>query len=73
MHKRSFTLGGHRTSIALEPEFWSELEALAERRQLSLSALLTEIDTTRDVDNLASACRLCVLAELKTGPRTTEG
>ena len=27
--KRSFTLAGHRTSVALEPEFWEALVAVA--------------------------------------------
>ena len=31
--KRSLSLAGHRTSLALEPEFWVVLEALARSRQ----------------------------------------
>ena len=30
LHKRSLTIAGHRTSVALEAEFWDELE----RREL---------------------------------------
>ncbi|MFX8914799.1 ribbon-helix-helix domain-containing protein, partial [Acinetobacter baumannii] len=26
MEKRSITISGHRTSLALEPQFWSALE-----------------------------------------------
>ncbi len=62
MRKRSFSIEGHRTSLALEPEFWRALETLATERGISLSALVAEIDMERDVDNLASACRLAVLA-----------
>ena len=29
MRKKSITLKGHRTSIALEPEFWRLLEQIA--------------------------------------------
>ncbi|MBN9591788.1 MAG: ribbon-helix-helix domain-containing protein, partial [Alphaproteobacteria bacterium] len=29
LKKRSFTLAGHRTSVALEVEFWAVLEAEA--------------------------------------------
>ena len=28
MDKRSLSISGHRTSIALEPEFWAALEAM---------------------------------------------
>jgi len=59
--KRSFTLAGHRTSLALEAEFWQVLEEIAEDRSLSLAALVKEIDSARRTENLASACRLAAL------------
>jgi predicted DNA-binding ribbon-helix-helix protein len=64
LRKRSFQLAGHRTSVALEPEFWAVLEAAAQRRGLSLAALVTEIDTARGdaAQPLASALRLHALA-----------
>ena len=66
MRKRSFTIGGHQTSIALEEAFWNELAALAEARRLSLSALVAEIDHQRgESGNLASALRLHVLEAFK--------
>lgn len=65
MHKRSFSIAGHRTSIALEPEFWVELEAMAGVRQLSLAGLVKLIDETRTTTNLSSAMRLAVLASLQ--------
>lgn len=56
------TIAGHRTSVALEPEFWAAIEALATRRGLSLAALVAEIDGARTPDrNLASALRVAVL------------
>jgi predicted DNA-binding ribbon-helix-helix protein len=62
MDKRSITIAGHRTSVALEPEFWAAIEALATRRGLSLAALVAEIDGARAPDrNLASALRVAVL------------
>lgn len=61
MQKRSLSIAGHRTSIALEPEFWSGLEALAESRNLPLTALIREIDETRDGPNLSSSLRIAVL------------
>lgn len=60
--KRSFTLAGHRTSLALEPEFWRVLEATAGARGLSLAGLVAQIDGARGARPLASACRLAALA-----------
>lgn len=62
MEKRSLTIAGHRTSIAIEPEFWAGLEAMAERRGLTLPVLIGEIDQGRQSPNLSSAVRLAVLA-----------
>jgi len=66
MRKRSITIDGHATSIALEDAFWDELSALAKDRKLSLSALVAEIDKARGgPGNLTSALRLHVLEALK--------
>lgn len=60
--KRSFTLAGHRTSVALERDFWSALEHLAASRGQSLSALVARADSARmDGQALASALRLVAL------------
>ena len=65
--KRSFSLAGHRTSVALEPEFWSVLTDEATRRQLSLAGLVAALDATRDPDRpLASALRVYALHATKT-------
>jgi predicted DNA-binding ribbon-helix-helix protein len=63
MLKRSLTIAGHRTSIALEPEFWASLEALAARRDLRLTTLIEQIDAARDTPNLSSALRVAVLRD----------
>lgn len=70
MLKRSMTIAGHRTSIALEPEFWSALEALAGRRGLSVANLIAAIDRERETPNLSSALRVAVLrdAEARATP-----
>jgi predicted DNA-binding ribbon-helix-helix protein len=65
MIKRSLTIAGHRTSIALEPEFWVGLEALAARRGLRLAALIEQIDATRQTPNLSSALRVAVLRDVQ--------
>ncbi len=59
--KRSIVLAGHATSVALEPEFWTALEALAMERQLSLAAIVGQIDAGRGDRPLASACRVAAL------------
>jgi predicted DNA-binding ribbon-helix-helix protein len=61
LRKRSVTLAGHATSLALEPEFWTALEALARSRGLSLAALIGTIDIGRGDRPLASACRVAAL------------
>jgi predicted DNA-binding ribbon-helix-helix protein len=65
MDKRSLTIAGHRTSIALEPEFWAGLEAIAEKRSLRLTELIEAIDRDRDGPNLASALRVAVLRDAR--------
>jgi predicted DNA-binding ribbon-helix-helix protein len=70
MRKRSITIHGHPTSISLEDEFWQELAGIAKQRELSLNALVTEIDRTRDSPkggggNLSSALRVYVLKQAK--------
>lgn len=65
MLKRSLTIAGHRTSIALEPEFWEGLEALAARRRVRLTALIEEIDAARQTPNLSSALRIAVLRDVQ--------
>lgn len=63
LEKRSLTLEGHRTSLALEPEFWERLAAMARSRSVSLPRLVVEIDRGRGTRSLASAVRLAVLAD----------
>ncbi len=65
MEKRSLTIAGHRTSLALEPDFWEALGTIAASRHLTISALVVEIDRMRGGENLASACRLAVLAHFR--------
>ena len=61
MDKRSLSIAGHRTSIALEPQFWTALEAMAAQSDQTLAGLIRSIDETRQTDNLSSAVRLAVL------------
>nr|WP_255714189.1 ribbon-helix-helix domain-containing protein [Pelagibacterium xiamenense] len=60
------TIAGHRTSIALEPEFWNALEAMAATRGLPLAHLIQDIDESRETTNLSSAIRVTVLEWYRT-------
>jgi predicted DNA-binding ribbon-helix-helix protein len=55
-------LSGHATSLALEPEFWEALNAMAAARSTSLAGLIVDIDAGRADRPLASACRVAALA-----------
>ena len=59
--KRSVTIAGHETSVALEPMFWEALERAAVRAGQPLNALIARIDAERldaaNPPNLASALR----------------
>jgi predicted DNA-binding ribbon-helix-helix protein len=71
LKKRSFSIAGHRTSIALEPEFWNVLEAQARAERLTLVGLVSRIDTSRGERPLASALRVYALMRAvsqATGP-----
>jgi predicted DNA-binding ribbon-helix-helix protein len=62
LKKRSFSVAGHRTSVALEPEFWAVLDADAAKSRQSLAGLVASIDAARGERPLASALRLHALA-----------
>ena len=69
--KRSFSLAGHRTSVALEQEFWQALQRIALRRGQSLSALVAATDTGRGPGRpLASALRVLALQNFAPEPMT---
>ena len=69
MIKRSFALAGHRTSVALEMEFWQALADEAVRHGSTLAALVARIDAARTAGHpLASALRLHALANAQSRP-----
>jgi len=65
LEKRSVSLLGHRTSVALEPEFWAALGRLAEKEGVTVAGLVRRVDETRQASQaLASALRVFVLKEV---------
>lgn len=65
LQKRSMRIAGHRTSLALELQFWAALERIARDRGVSLPSLIASIDEVRAKESpeasLASAVRVFVL------------
>jgi predicted DNA-binding ribbon-helix-helix protein len=61
VQKRSLTIAGHPTSMALEPEFWDALDRMAHDRGMSVARIIAEIDQSREDANLSSAVRVAVL------------
>ncbi|MEN5230778.1 ribbon-helix-helix domain-containing protein [Brevundimonas naejangsanensis] len=59
--KRSVLLSGHATSVALEPEFWTVLDAIGTELSLSRASLMIRIDAWRGRRPLASSCRVLAL------------
>lgn len=68
--KRSLSLAGHRTSLALEAEFWAVLDEASAAQGRSLASLVGEIDEERvasgDEGGLASACRVWALRHARS-------
>ena len=62
--KRSFSLSGHRTSVALEPEFWTVLAQMAGTHRTTLARLVAGVDAGRSPNEpLASKLRVVALTK----------
>ena len=62
--KRSFTIQGHRTSVALEPAFWAAFDAEVAKDAVSPTQWITTLDEARSAP-LASAIRVELLRRAK--------
>lgn len=73
--KRSVTIAGHETSVALEPMFWAALAEAAAAQGLPLNALVARIDAERleakSPPNLASAIRQWLFESASRRPGST--
>ena len=65
--KRSFTIQGHRTSVALEAEFWAAFDAAVASEGVTPAAFMVQIDEARDRP-LASALRVELLRRASAPP-----
>jgi predicted DNA-binding ribbon-helix-helix protein len=59
--RHNIVVAGHRTTVRLEPVLWDALRDIARRRQVTVDALLTEIDSLRTTPGLTSAIRVYVV------------
>jgi len=71
--KRSIVIAGHKTSVSLEDAFWKGLKEIDDDRNMTLSDMVSAIDSDRHQGNLSSAIRLFVLDFYRHGaPHTDE-
>jgi predicted DNA-binding ribbon-helix-helix protein len=54
-------VGGHRTSVRLEPVMWEALRDISVRRKVTLHDLVTEIDRGRTASSLTAAIRVYIV------------
>ncbi|MBV8800068.1 MAG: ribbon-helix-helix domain-containing protein [Alphaproteobacteria bacterium] len=66
LEKCSVSIAGHRTSVALEAEFWAILRQMAHADGVSLPKLIARVDAERGARPLASALRLLALAAVQS-------
>jgi predicted DNA-binding ribbon-helix-helix protein len=69
--KRSIVIAGHKSSVSLEDAFWKGLKEIARERDMTLSDLVSSIDSARQQGNLSSAIRLFVLNHYQNDSATT--
>jgi len=69
MIKRSLSIHGHRTSLALEAEFWTVIDAAVESSGKSFARFIRDLDDVRTGNgteqNLASYLRVWVLKRIQ--------
>jgi predicted DNA-binding ribbon-helix-helix protein len=61
MIKKSVVIYKHKTSVALEYEFWEALKKISIKDEISLSQLIEKVDKLRTTKNLSSALRSYIL------------
>ncbi|MFZ0126477.1 MAG: ribbon-helix-helix domain-containing protein [Xanthobacteraceae bacterium] len=58
--KRAVDIGFRKSSVSLEDSYWSALKEIAAAQNVSVSRLVTKIDSKRQYANLSSAIRLFI-------------
>jgi len=57
----NIVVGGHRTSVRLEPVMWDALHDIARRLRATMHDLVTEIDRERTASTLTAAIRVFIV------------
>lgn len=74
MIRKTMRVGEVRTSIKLEPEFWSYLKELADERRTRVSAVVNDVArSTPERTNLASTLRTYALSHARLQAQTLRG
>src|SRR6266851_7665315 len=58
---RNVVVGGHRTSVRLEPVMWDALHDIARRLRVTMHDLVTDIDRERTASSLTAAIRVYIV------------
>jgi predicted DNA-binding ribbon-helix-helix protein len=58
---RNIVVGGHRTSVRLEPLMWDALHDIMQRLGATMHDLVTEIDRERTASSLTAAIRVYIV------------
>ncbi len=62
--KKSLILSGHKTSVAIEKDFWIALDKIAKNKNITIESLIQYIDQDERDGSLASAIRVFILNSL---------
>jgi|TARA_B110000914_G_C15215926_1_gene332893 predicted DNA-binding ribbon-helix-helix protein len=62
--KKSLILSGHKTSVAIEKDFWIALDKIAKNKNITIESLIQNIDQDERDGSLASAIRVFILNSL---------
>jgi predicted DNA-binding ribbon-helix-helix protein len=62
----NIVVGGHRTSVRLEPVMWDALQDIARRQRVTVHDLVTEIDRRRTTSGLTAAIRVYIVNFYRT-------
>src|SRR5580765_6934454 len=57
----NIVVGRHRTSVRLEPVMWAALQDISHRLQVTMHALVTDIDRERTASSLTAAIRVFIV------------
>ena len=61
LETHNIVVDGHRTSVRLEPVMWDALHDIAHRRQVTVDALVTEVNSQRSASSLTAAIRIYIV------------